>query len=294
MPIIVGTPRSGTTLLRFMIDAHPWLAIPPETGFLATIAEQSDTLSRDDLHRIITTYPPNFPGWKDFGIDAGNYNRRLRQVDPFTIPDGVREFYRLYAAKHGKLRYGDKTPIYCRHMRAIEALLPEAHFIHIIRDGRDVAVSLRKVWFAPGKDMTTLAAYWSDFVLSARQAGLSTSRYIEVRYESLVTDPEAVLRTVCEFIGLDFDPVMLSYWRRTPERLREHRSRRSTDGSLVVTREQRIEQQRLTMHPPDAGRVLAWRTELTAAEQSEFDRTAGDALAQFGYNLTPTSQPRAG
>jgi hypothetical protein len=284
MPIIVGAPRSGTTLLRFMLDAHPALAIPPETGFLPVIAEQADTLWRDDLHRLVTTYHPEFPGWGDFGIDAGDYGHSLRRLDPFTIADGVRDFYRMYAAKHGKPRYGDKTPIYCRHMLAIEALLPEAHFIHIIRDGRDVAVSLRKVWFAPGRDMTTLAAYWRELVRGARQAGLSTRRYLEVRYETLVTDPERVLRTVCDFIGLDFSTMMLCYWQRTPERLKEHRSRCSTDGSLIVTHERRLEQQRLTMHPPDAGRVLAWRTELTSVEQSEFEHTASDALTEFGYN----------
>ena len=284
MPIIVGAPRSGTTLLRFMLDAHPALAIPPETGFLPVIAEQADTLWRDDLHRLVTTYHPEFPGWGDFGIDAGDYGHSLRRLDPFTIADGVRDFYRMYAAKHRKPRYGDKTPIYCRHMLAIEALLPEAHFIHIIRDGRDVAVSLRKVWFTPGRDMTTLAAYWRELVRGARQAGLSTRRYLEVRYETLVTDPERVLRTVCDFIGLDFSTMMLCYWQRTPERLKEHRSRCSTDGSLIVTHERRLEQQRLTMHPPDAGRVLAWRTELTSVEQSEFEHTASDALTEFGYN----------
>jgi hypothetical protein len=78
--------------------------------------------------------------------------------------------------------------------------------------------------------------------------------------------------------------MMLCYWQRTPERLKEHRSRCSTDGSLIVTHERRLEQQRLTMHPPDAGRVLAWRTELTSVEQSEFEHTASDALTEFGYN----------
>jgi len=85
MPIIVGAPRPGTTLLRFMLDTHPEMAIPPETGFLAL-----------------------FP-----------------------------HFYQLYASRFAKPRWGDKTPSYCHHMQNIEEVLPEAHFIHIIRDGRD-------------------------------------------------------------------------------------------------------------------------------------------------------------
>jgi hypothetical protein len=283
MPIIVGAPRSGTTLLRFMLDAHSELAIPPETGFLAPIAEEADGMSCNDLHRLVTTYPLNFPGWGDFGIDAETYASRLQQIDLFSVAEGIREFYRLYAAKHGKIRYGDKTPIYCRHMRAIESLLPESHFIHIIRDGRDVAVSLRKVWFAPGQDIATLASYWTGLVRDTRAAAPSVRRYMEVRYEALIEDPESVLQAICAFIHLKFSPKMLHYWEHTPQRLKEHRGRHSSDGSLVVTHERRLEQQRLTMHPPQQTRIYAWRMEMCAADQSEFRRVAGDALDELGY-----------
>jgi hypothetical protein len=61
MPIIVGAPRSGTTLLRFMLDAHPVLAIPPETGFLASVAAQTDAISPIDLHHTVTNITPTFP-----------------------------------------------------------------------------------------------------------------------------------------------------------------------------------------------------------------------------------------
>jgi hypothetical protein len=77
---------------------------------------------------------------------------------------------------------------------------------------------------------------------------------------------------------------MLCYWRRTPERLNEHRCRRSRDGNLVGTHERRLEQQRLTMHLPDAARIMAWRTELTSLEQSDYEFTDGDTLAEFGYD----------
>ena len=281
MPFIVGAPRSGTTLLRFMLDAHPALAIPPETGFLAAIAGDADRLSGEDVHRAITTYHPDFPGWEDFGLSADDYRTRLKTIEPFSVAEGVREFYRMYAAKHGKRRFGDKTPTYCQHMSAIGRLLPEARFIHIVRDGRDVAVSLRKVWFAPAKDIASLAAYWSSLVRGARKA--ATSRYMEVRYEALIADPEHVIRTICDFIRLDFDPLMLRYWQHTPERLKEHRSRRSADGSFVVTHERRLEQQRLTMQPPRPDRAFAWRTELTAREQAEFREAAGDTLFELGY-----------
>jgi hypothetical protein len=284
MPMVVGAPRSGTTLLRFMLDAHPLLAIPPETGFLAPVASQADALSIKDLHNTITTYHPDFPGWSDFGLDAELYESRLQQIDPFSVAEGVRDFYSLYAEKHGKIRYGDKTPMYCQHMPEIQSLLPEARFIHIIRDGRDVALSLRKAWFAPGRDMTTLAAYWSELVRTTQKAGASMRKYLEVRYEAIVNNPERVLKSICEFIRLDFSPSMLRYWERTPQRLKEHGLRRSPDGSLVVTHERRLEQQRLTMQPPQEDRIFAWRTEMSGADRSEFDRIAGDTLGELGYD----------
>src|SRR5688572_7375160 len=159
LPMIVGSPRSGTTLLRLMLDAHPELAIPPETGFLVLgeqLAEEGEA-ARDQFFAAVTGYPPDAPAWLDFGIPAETFRLRLRQLDPFTVSDGFRLFYRMYAQRFGKPRGGDKTPMYCRHLQAIERLLPEARFVHIIRDGRDAAVSLRRQWFSPGHDIQTQA-----------------------------------------------------------------------------------------------------------------------------------------
>lgn len=75
---------------------------------------------------------------------------------PALLAEGVRLFYRLYARRHGKARWGDKTLLYRLHLTEIEKILPEAHFIHSIRDGRDVALSLREVWFAPSQDISAL------------------------------------------------------------------------------------------------------------------------------------------
>ena len=120
--------------------------------------------------------------------------RETGLIDPFTVSDGFRLFYRMYAQRFGKPRGGDKTPMHCRHLRTIERLLPEARFVHIIRDGRDAAVSLRRQWFSPGHDIQTQARYWRDNVLLARQQAAGCRHYLELRYEDLVRAPEAALR----------------------------------------------------------------------------------------------------
>lgn len=284
MPIVIGAPRSGTTLLRFMLDAHPSLAIPPETGFLAASALLDCDLSdAEGFHQVVTHFPPDAPAWNDFDVDADVLRRELLQLEPFDSSEGFRAFYRLYAEGHGKPRYGDKTPMYCEHVDLVARLLPEAHFIHIIRDGRDTALSLRSMWFAPARDVPALAAYWVKLIGAARGARRRVPAYMELRYEDLVCEPERVLRNVCRFIDLPFDERMLRYWEQTPERLREHRTRHKIDGSVLVTYDQRREQQRLTMSPPLPERLYRWKTEMTPEEQDVFWRIAGDTLTELGY-----------
>ena len=285
MPIVIGSPRSGTTLLRLMLDSHPDLAIPPETGFLVPCAQVSGHgpgLRRSFFHTI-TGHPSDAPVWRDFQISEDTLRARLATIEPFTVADGIRAFYQLYASRFGKSRWGDKTPMYCLHPRSIEALLPEAHFVHIIRDGRDVALSLRPMWFSPGRDIETLAAEWRRCVTTGRQQGSLCKHYLEVRYERLVEDPREVLEGICEFLGLDYDERMLRYHEFAPERLKEHQARVRVDGSVVVTHEQRLGQQYRTTQPPDRSRAFAWKHAMPRDEQHRFDAVAGDALREFGF-----------
>jgi len=285
MPVIIGAPRSGTTLLRFMLDAHPLLAIPPETGFLmqAKYIEGEGDTARDALFDLITGFPPAGPTWNDFGLTREELRFELELAEPFDLASGIRAFYRLYAARQNKPRYGDKTPFYCEHIDSIRQLLPEARFVHIIRDGRDSALSLRPLWFSPGKDITTLANQWRRLIEKARADGRED--YLEIRYERLLTETEAVLREVCTFIDLPFDPVMLRYYEHASERLKQHRTMHNPAGEVLVTHEQRVKQDKLLMEPPQQERIARWKEEMTSAEQAEFRAAAGDLLKELGYEL---------
>lgn len=285
MPVVVGSPRSGTTLLRFMLDSHPQLAVPPETGFLKLAPSLKGTGGRlrERFFRAVVGFPPEAPAWPDFEIPAETFRAALEGIEPFNAADGFRTFYRLYAARFGKERYGDKTPFYCTELRTIRRVLPEARFVHIIRDGRDAALSLRGMWFSPGHEIETQAAYWRANVLAARRAGAGRADYLEVRYEDLILDPRSVLRRVCSFVALDYDEAMLDYHRRTPERLKEHKGRTRADGTILSTREQRLGQQRLTTAPPDPARVFAWKAAMPQDERERFRRVAGDLLKELGY-----------
>lgn len=283
IPIIVGAPRSGTTLLRFMLDAHSDLAIPPETGFLAADPAVLQSLPRHEFAKFIEQFPLEAPAWQDFRIASTAWHETIERIAQFSPANAFRSFYRLYAARFSKTRWGDKTPSYVFHIKRISDTLPEARFIHLIRDGRDVALSWRKTWFSPGPDMKTLATHWKQSVTAGLSNRNTSGCYLEVRYEDLVHDPAPVLQRICRYISLDFEPAMLNYYDNSPARLAEHAERRRSDGVLLVGRPERLDQQRLTTQPPVAERALAWRTTMTRTERDAFSSVAGDLLAELGY-----------
>ena len=266
-----------------MLDAHPQLAIPPETGFVLPLARRRwswpSGVGRARFLRHVTTAPC----WPDFHLERDHLHAAVDALPRFTLAAGVRTFYELYAARFGKSRWGDKTPLYGPAIGAIGALLPEARFVHIIRDGRDVAVSLRPLWFAPASDMPTLARYWTGLIARTRRAATRVPHYLEVRYESLVAEPAPVLQRICAFLDLEFDAQLLTYHTRARGRLDEHEARLAGDGGVLVSKAARLAQQQRTAQPPDRSRVHRWRDELDETECDQFERHAGVWLETLGY-----------
>jgi hypothetical protein len=281
VPFIVGVARSGTTLLRLMLDAHPELAIPPETGFIpaALAASRDGGKSREAFFEAIV----RFETWEDLNISAGEFRASLDGIDPFEPSGGIRTLYRLYASRHGKPRWGDKTPTYALHLPEIAAALPEARYIHIIRDGRDVALSVRPLWFAPGKDIRTLALDWRQRIEKTRELSRQVGSYLEVRYEDLVRDPQRELRKLCRLIELEYDPRMLVYYHDAKNRLSEVKTRYRADGSVLISKEERLFNQRYTSMLPDVSRIHRWKHEMGEDEKREFLGVAGHLLESLGY-----------
>jgi hypothetical protein len=275
MPFIVGCGRSGTTLLRMMLDSHPEMAIPPETEVVVAGARAGDN---------VAAFCDSVTGhWRfeDLHIDAHMWRRRVRALVPFTVAGGLREMYRMYAEKFGKSRYGDKTPFYSTHLPLIASLFPEARAIHVIRDGRDVAASMMPLWFSPG-DARATADHWCQVITQIRsdQHILPT---IEVRYENLVVDPEAELCRVLEFCELDWCPDVMRYFERADGRISEvTQDAQTADGIWLASVEHRHRIHRLVNEPPCADRVGAWRTELAPVDRAAFEDRAGWLLDELG------------
>jgi hypothetical protein len=265
-----------------MLDAHSELAIPPETGFLPIGFGRPPDLRRTFFEKV-TRFPTDAPAWADYGIPADQFWSELLSIEPFRIGEGFRRFFRLYAQRLGKSRWGDKTPGHVFGMPQIEKRLPEARFIHLIRDGRDVALSWRPLWFAPSQSLDVLAEQWVHWVEAGRRLGGQCRHYIEVRYEQLVANPRTVLEGICRFVDLEFEATMLDSHRRAAERLQEHGPRRTACGDIVVSRQQRLAQQAGNLRPISTERVVRWRSEMTPNEQGAVWNRAGRLLEQLGY-----------
>ena len=261
--IVLGVRRSGTTLLRVMLDRNPELAVPDESYFVPQLARRHRTpvdpaAFLDDLRRL--------PTLVDWGLSPASVQALLR-------PGMTTAVFAAYAAERGKARWGDKTPLYLQHVDLLERLFPDARFVHLIRDGRDAALSFLSVpaglmtegWGHP-RDAAGFACQWATEVASARELGarVGGQRYRELRYEALVADPEGELRTVCSFAGLEYDPAMLDYVGQTDSARKAHQQR---------------------LNEPPRQNVREWRTEMSESDRHAFEEVAGALLAELGYEV---------
>jgi hypothetical protein len=279
-PFVIGVGRSGTTLLRLMLDAHPELAIPPETRFvprLIVAARPPDATAAE----VVATLTAE-RNWADFGLEPDVVLERLRAAPKVTPRAAVRSFFEAYAARFGKERWGDKTPVYGRRMPLIARAVPEARFVHVVRDPRDVAVSWRHFRELRGDDPLTAehwAQAWAQTIIETRVKASRVAHYLEVRYEDLVSEPEATLRSVCEFIELPFSERMLAYHLSADERLSELESGLPAGGEQPArSAADRIAPHALTKEPPRADRVGTWREALSDEEVATVEAITGDLL----------------
>lgn len=283
-PFVVGVARSGTTLLRLMLDSHPALAIPAETHFIPAAAHVWKHAS--DRPAAFLDLVCGHERWPDFGLGADELRSAIHAARPHTLADALDVFYALCAADAGKARWGDKTPPYVDWMKALARWYPRAHFVHIVRDGRDVALSVIDLPFGPSS-LEEAAFQWTQRIARARRQARRLHRYVEVRFEDLVEDPAPVLRSVCQAIGLDWDPAMLRYHERAADRLApESRPVWLPESGTMLDANPRERLHANVLREPDRGRIGLWRTLMSRAQKEAFVAVAGDTLQALGYPLT--------
>lgn len=281
---IVGNPRSGTTLLRFILSSHPRLYIPDETGFIPFLRlDPQAKLSRDQVKRVLTRVGKLNLNWHGLVDDVEAFYDALAEK---TLPHVLDALYRRRIADHADpdaVRWGDKTPSYVRYIPLLSQIFPSAQFVHVIRDGRDATLSAQKKWGTQRwyMDNYYLLKNWVRNVEAGRATGraLGSGRYLEIHYEALVQTPRPELKKLCTFLNERFHPAMLDHTRLARERI-------GPQGHVEVRRE------------ISTRSVQRWRREMTAFDRKLADRIAGVTLTTLGYEpagdeaMTPTEAVR--
>jgi hypothetical protein len=290
---IVGSHRSGTTLLRRIVEAHSRLAVLPETHWIPQFYKQRTGLTPDGLvteeliERLV-----EYPKFHHLGVSPRNLQELLAPGEQATYADFVSRVFDHCGAARGKPLVGDKTPNYVRQIHVLHALWPHARFIHLIRDGRDVCLSVlswkRKAarlaelfptWV--GDPVITAGLCWERDVRQGREKGQprGPGLYQEVRYEDLVNRPAEEARKLCAFLGVAYEAEMLEFHHG---RTRPEQGLSAKEAWLPIT--------------PG---LRDWKTQMPPDDVERFEAAAGDLLDELGYpracpSPSPAVQERAG
>ena len=269
----VGCPRSGTTLLQRMLDHHPQLAVANDSHFIPRVIE--DITDNTD--------PPLTPELVE-GVRCYRRFTRLGLSDVIVSEAAVRsqtyrEFVSTLYSEYGRLRgkplAGEKTPDYVRYLPLLHALFPWVRSIHIIRDGRDVALSTLE-WAredkGPGRfelwreePVAVCALWWRWQVSTGIEDGkvLGPDRYREIKYEDLISRPDEILREITAFLELQFCLEMLDF----------HVGKTRYEPGLSPKK---------AWLPPTPG-LRDWRTQMAERDVELFEAISGDLLSALGY-----------
>ncbi len=277
---IVGCPRSGTTLLRRVLDAHPSIAITRETHWVPAIFSDKEGLSPDGF--VTPELIPKLLADRRFlrlGIPSQALMKLTESPEPIHYAKFVSVIFDLYGKTQNKPLVGDKTPGYVRQLSLLHNLWPTARFVHLIRDGRDTCLSAvnwkgkadslaRRFTTWCDDPVSTAAVWWKWHVQLGREAGqeLGPELYYEVRYEALVNNPAKESRALCGFLDVAYTDAVLRF----------HEGRTESESGLDAKH---------AWLPITPG-LRDWRKQMCADEVERFEAVAGDLLEELRYPRT--------
>jgi hypothetical protein len=273
--IVVGAERSGTTLVATLLGKHGAYAALPETHLYRLVIPW---LARDAEASTVVRAVVGSERWPDFGLSEDELEAGVRErIDAGLTPQAAafRAVCELQARAAGKSQFVEKTPAHLVHIPRILEDVPDARFIVVVRDARDVCRSLVK---APWNTATlpALAARWRRAVLEGNGSlARFPGRGLLVRFEDVVLEPWATLERMCAHAGVQFEEGML----------------RPTESASTVPAWEREWKDRAT-GPIDPDRVFAWRRHADDTAVRHVGWVCRDALSTMGYPQGPELSPR--
>lgn len=215
---IMGCHRSGTTLLRQILNGHSRIAIYHETQYYPIFRKEvyyyGDLKRSANLKRFINDFREVIRVQAmDPGMEPPETNEFLEALVSPTFEGVLATLLHLYAKKNGRIRGGEKTPQHCDYLSEILESFHDSPVIFVIRDPRDTILSMRKEF---GTSIEGGIKLWNDAFYSYHKS--LTSVFL-VRYEELVKKPEEIIKKICEYIGERYEDSMLRFFNRTPEQI---------------------------------------------------------------------------
>jgi len=254
------------------LNAHSIIAIPEEGTFWMPIlrlhsSHPDRAIPRKKLQRYFEYIRKNAQ-FRLWGMDPELLIRRIEgSSEPISLHDLMSIFYGEYAVYEGKKIWGEKSSVFFRKISAISNIFPQAKFIHIVRDGRDVHLSWRKLVSNRG-NICVAALEWNHKVWKIEKAfsQLPEDRRLTIRYEDLVSSPDAAIPKICRFLGVDFEEVMLSFWKQSNRYIGSHHSE-------------------LIFQPITTASIGKWEKKLDPFEMKAYEYLAAKSLSRHQYKL---------
>lgn len=267
---MVGVPRSGTTLLRLILNAHSCISLGPETHFFKQVWERrnyyGDLSNHANLLKLWGEYSLT-KSFDDFGfVDKARVEKTvLKSVRNYA--DFLRILLELYAKNNHKRVWGEKTPEHLFNVTEIVKWYPDAKVVHVIRDPRAVCASLTKVPWS-SDDVISNARVWNCYLSFAEElhSGKNRESVLEVCYEDLIRSTEATLKRVCGFIEIKFEPGMLSFYK---------------DSRKFIEKNEPWKDNVLT--PLNICSIDKWKKELSVVQQKEIETKTRRFMLKYGY-----------
>jgi hypothetical protein len=266
---VLGHARSGTSLMCRLLLDHLGVNFGTESQFIVRYQQKLARYGDLGDDRRLRWLIEDISRERFFARTRQNFGfvfdveQAVRSIGSRTYSGVLRGIFEQFAASQGLVRWGDKTPDYCRHLPLIHQLFPDAQFLHVIRDGRDVAHSIFKTGFGP-KNAYEAALDWKRTVAEIRRFRemVPEHAFAEVQYEDLLRDPVKTLSEVAIYLGID------------------------NHGDVLAAAMTRLRSQ------VRADNSLKWKQHLTWREVECFEAFAGDELQALGYPLQ--FRPRTG
>ncbi len=281
---IVGANRSGTTLLRLMLNAHPRIAIPEELIYFRSYFGDTpiESWQQPDLPRKVYAEIV-----RDFVVRTVKLHPELRAqtlIDkilndgPFDLRHPYSVVLGAWAHHHGKQRWGEKTPGNLFYIDIIQEMYPDARFLYVVRDPRAGVASMQRTDFFPNDvAFNALSRQKHDRVGHSLLADhVDPDHWMTLRYEDLTSQPETALRKVCSCIGETYDAAMLAYHQSSTAYMKE---------DAVATYNSAATQ------PVTTAKIDSWKQCLTEWEVALIETICKSEMKRYGYQMTSRSVP---